>query len=66
MVVLNPFNSGIEAGDFAAFISQTENVTDCLLAAFQAGPNVISWNVFDRAIGNDMVRTSQNLHFVPY
>lgn len=59
MVVLNLFSSGIEAKDFATSIPQTEKVTDCLLAAFQAGPNGISWDVFDRVIRNDMVRNTE-------
>ena len=42
MVVLNLFSSGIEAKDFITSVPQTEKVTDCLLAAFQAGPNGIS------------------------
>lgn len=63
MVVLNLFSSGIDAQDFATSIPQTEEVTDCLLAAFQAGPNGISWDVFGRVMKNDMVRKTDCIFF---
>lgn len=56
MVVSNLFSCGTEAQDFATSIPQTEKVTDCLLAAFQAGPNGISWDAFNQVTKNDMVR----------
>ena len=59
MVVSNLFSSGIEAQDFATSIPQTEEVTDCTLAAFQAGPTGISWNVVCRVMKNDMVRNAE-------
>ena len=63
MVVLNLFSSGIDAQDFTTSIPQTEEVTGCLLAAFQAGPNGISWDAFGRAMKNDMVRKTDCIFF---
>lgn len=63
MVVSNLFSSGIEAQDFATSIPQTEEVTDCLLAAFQAGPNGISWDAFNQVTKNDMVRNTDCILF---
>ena len=59
MVVSNLFSSGIEVQEFATSTSQTEGITNCLLAAFQAGPNGISWDVFCRVMKNDMVRNTE-------
>lgn len=48
MVVLNLYDTGIEAREFTAYAPQTEKVRDWLLAVFQPGPNGISWGVFGR------------------
>lgn len=63
MVVSNLFSSGIEAQDFVTYIPQTEEVTDSLLAAFQAGPNGISWDAFNQVTKHDMVRNTHYLFF---
>lgn len=64
IVVLNLFSSGIEAKVFITSVPQTEKVTDCLLTAFQAGPNGISWDVFDQVMKNDMVRNTKYILLV--
>lgn len=55
MVVLNLYNIGFEAEDFTIYIPQVEKVTDCLLAAFKAGSNGISWDSFSQVYTYDMV-----------
>lgn len=50
MVVLNLYDTGIDAREFASYRPQTEGVTDCLLAAFRPGPNGISWDGFGQVV----------------
>lgn len=58
MLVLNLFNSGIDAGCFSAFLPQVEKSTDCLLAAFQpSSSHSISWEGFSSAAEHDAVST---------
>lgn len=61
MVVFNLYSIGLEAEDFTTCIPQVEKVTDCLLAAFQAGPNGISWDEFNKVLTDDIVRNSKHI-----
>lgn len=63
MVVLNLYDIGLGAEDFTTYIPQVEKVTDCLLAAFQAGPNGISWDEFNKVLTDEMV--SNPKHILP-
>lgn len=70
MIVLHSYHSGIDVHKFAnaECLVQVERVTDCLLEAFyrpgESGHD-ITYDAFDRVIGNDMVSTAPELR-LPY
>lgn len=57
MLILNLYNSGIDAACFSACLYQVEKATDCVLAAFCPSSNhgFVSWENFDCAAGYDVV-----------
>ena len=49
------YHSHMETGNIASLNPQVEEVTNCMLAAFQPSTAGIIWNNFSRVIGNHIL-----------